>query len=93
MINEIIKVANKLECKGGMLAWYVFGSYLHSPKKAKDLDILIIYENIDSAKEARISLSDISIRYPIDLIFMTREEESQFDFIKAQNAKKIYPVF
>ncbi len=89
MINEIIKLANKLECKGEILEWYVFGSFLHSPKKAKDLDILVIYENISSAKEARKSLGDILLRHPIDLIFMTREEEKQFDFIRTQYAKKI----
>ena len=91
MINQVIQIANKFESRGEVLFWYLFGSYLRSPHTAKDLDILIIYEDIKSPKEVRLLLNSSSIKHPIDLIFMTKEEEEGFNFIEMQSAEQVYP--
>ena len=90
-LPSIIDVAGKINDEGILLNWYLFGSFLRDPNKARDIDILIIYKNESHPRIVREALSDIGLQFPLDLIFMTEEEESQFDFIRSQRAEIIYP--
>ena len=92
VINSLIKVARNLDEEGHVLSWYIFGSYLRIEKHAKDLDILILYEHVQSPSIVRENLNNISLYHPLDLIFMTNDEEQGFDFINQQQAKKLYPI-
>lgn len=92
VINSLIKVARHLDEEGHILSWYIFGSYLHTKKHSKDLDILILYRHVQSPSIVRKKLNNISLRYPLDLIFMTDDEERGFEFISQQQAKKLYPI-
>lgn len=92
IINSLIKVARHLDEEGHILSWYIFGSYLRIEKHAKDLDVLILYRHVQSPSIVRESLNNISLCYPLDLIFMTDDEERGFDFINQQQAKKLYPI-
>jgi len=90
IIHSLIKVARQLDEEGHVLSWFIFGSYLHLEKQAKDLDVLILYRLEQSPAIVRTSLNKISIHHPLDLIFMTDDEEREFDFINQQEAKKLY---
>ena len=91
VVDSILEIAAQLDRQGNALNWYVFGSYLTCTTTAKDIDILILYDGIDSAKIAREYLEELAIIYPIDILLMTKGEELQFNFIESQGAKKIYP--
>lgn len=70
---------------------YIFGSYLNSENWA-DLDILIIYKNYDDVAIIKEILFYSLLDIPLDLNFMTKEEEKYFNFINKTNAKQIFPI-
>lgn len=75
-----------------MVECYLFGSILKTPRLANDIDILIIYQNINYVKDIKKSFSSFSSMYPLHLIFLTYAEEKEFNFIKQQNAKIMFSL-
>lgn len=69
---------------------YLFGSYLKSNKWA-DLDFLVIYRTYEDVKKLKEVFSRHLPHTPLDLNFMTREEEKYFDFTNQSNAQQIFP--
>lgn len=69
---------------------YLFGSYLYSENWA-DLDVLIIYKNYEDIPMIKEVFSRNLSNTPLDLNFMTEEEESFYNFINQTNAQKIFP--
>lgn len=68
---------------------YLFGSYLYSYNWA-DLDILILYKKYEDVLKIKKVFSTHLPHIPLDLNFMTQEEEKYFNFISKVNAKVIY---
>lgn len=66
---------------------YLFGSILNEKDIFKDIDILIIYDDPSQPPLIRKILSEIEL--PIHLLFLTREEENEFNFIHETEAKKV----
>lgn len=92
VISSIRDVAISLEFRGYSFRWYIFGSYMIAKELAMDVDLLVIYKTIDSAKVVRSSLREISLHVPLDLLLMTEDEEEESHFIAKQSANKIYPA-
>lgn len=69
---------------------YLFGSYLYNENWA-DLDVLIIYKNYEDIPLIKEVFSRNLSNTPLDLNFMTEEEESFYNFINQSNAQKIFP--
>jgi len=69
---------------------YLFGSYLYSENWA-DLDVLIIYKDYEDISMIKEVFSKNLSNTPLDLNFMTEEEESSYNFINQTNAQKIFP--
>lgn len=69
---------------------YIFGSYLYS-KKWADVDFLIIYRDIKDIHKIKSLYFNLLKDYPIDLTFMSMEEENFYNFIKQTDAKIIFP--
>lgn len=84
LINEIHIL--KLDC-----TIYLFGSYLYSENWA-DLDVLIIYKNYEDVSNIKETFSRSLLNTPLDLNFMTKEEEKYFNFINQTNAQQIFPT-
>ncbi len=70
---------------------YLFGSYLYSYIWA-DLDILILYKSYEDVLKIKQVFSRHLPHIPLDLNFMTQEEEKYFNFISKVNAKEIYSL-
>ncbi|MER8116485.1 nucleotidyltransferase domain-containing protein [Streptomyces sp. NPDC094031] len=71
----------------GMEIW-VFGSMLRS-EQPRDLDVLIIYgcrEDVTSIR--KMGYWELSLP-PVEIIAMTRDEESHYDFINITNARRL----
>ncbi|MFC8535271.1 nucleotidyltransferase family protein [Streptomyces sp. NPDC057249] len=71
----------------GMEIW-VFGSMLRS-EQPRDLDVLIIYAcrgDVDSIRN--MGYWELSLP-PVEIIAMTRDEESHYDFIRMTNARRL----
>lgn len=70
---------------------YLFGSYLYSENWA-DIDVLIIYKNYQDISMVKEVFSKTLFNTPLDLNFMTKEEEKIYNFINRTNAQKIFPL-
>lgn len=69
---------------------YLFGSYLNSEKWA-DLDVLVVYKIYEDVNKVKEVFSRHLQHTPLDLNFMTQEEEKYFNFINQSNAQQIFP--
>lgn len=69
---------------------YIFGSYLYS-KTWADVDFIIIYRDIKDIHKIKTIYFNLLKDYPIDLTFMSMEEEKFYNFIQQTNAKIIFP--
>jgi len=68
---------------------YLFGSLLTKVKPSCDIDLLIIYKENHQPKTIRKILHEVMYELPLDLIFLTNEEEKELDFIRIVKARKI----
>lgn len=88
IVAEIVETIEGLVTRCGLRA-YLFGSALHPDSVWSDVDILIVCEVDKDGQLARDTLSDLCMRYPIDLVIMTSQEEAEFDFIRSENCQRI----
>lgn len=66
---------------------YFFGSVIDENKVLKsDIDILILYKKKNEPKIIREKLNQILILFPIHIIFLTYEEESELNFLRSVEA-------
>jgi hypothetical protein len=72
--------------------WYMFGSFLHSPCTASDIDILVNCESHETAILVRQEMATLCITTPIHLLLLTSEEESEIGFIRAECCRQFYPA-
>lgn len=81
------------ECAAGFpdMEIWAFGSMLRSGQP-RDLDVLIIYSRReDVAGIRKMGFWELSLP-PVEIIAMTRDEESHYDFIKITNARRLVPA-
>jgi predicted nucleotidyltransferase len=91
IIAEIVETIEVLTTRGRLWA-YLFGSALHSDSGWSDIDILIVCEVGEDGQSARNALSDLCLLYPIDLVIMTFQEETEFDFVRSRSVSGLPPV-
>lgn len=85
--TEILRVSKLVQDA----EWYLFGSLLHTPHQAIDIDILIIYRSDDTAEMIRGELGEVTLRFPVHLLFLSEHEEDELDFIDSQRCVPIHP--
>ncbi|WP_028300050.1 nucleotidyltransferase domain-containing protein [Oceanospirillum beijerinckii] len=78
-----------LDRKGVNADFYIFGSILTKGALYSDVDILVIYHKDDDVQIIRYILNDLFYKIPVDLCFMTRQEERELKFIMRTNAINI----
>lgn len=91
MLDILLTTVKDFHQKNIDCSIYLFGSYLKSDIWS-DLDILVIYKNYnDIPKIKSIILKNIE-NTPLDLNFMSEDEEKYFNFINKTNAKQLFPI-
>lgn len=90
-MKVITDLVNELQILKFDCTVYIFGSYLYTECWA-DLDVLIVYKNYDDVAKIKEAFSKKILNTPLDLNFMTEEEEKYFNFISRTNAQKIFPT-
>ena len=68
------------------VALYIFGSYLHDPASACDLDVLVLYDEVDVPGQIREALSAADVPFPLHQMFLTFDEERHYQFVDWQYA-------
>jgi hypothetical protein len=61
--------------------WYLFGSSVHNPEHARDIDLLIVHDDTIDATGLRGALADLCRSLPIHLTILTQSEEKELDFV------------
>ena len=72
---------------------YLFGSILKSKKNFYDIDILILYECKEELHQKKSDLEKLSIYYPLDIYYLTFEEEKELNFIDSVMAIPIKSIY
>lgn len=83
--GESLVETSSLDC-------YLFGSILTNPTQANDVDILIVYDNRKNVENVKQQLKSLFVNMPLHLIFFTRLEEQELDFVKQQKAEKVFSL-
>ncbi|WPY97622.1 nucleotidyltransferase domain-containing protein [Christiangramia sp. OXR-203] len=92
-INKELEILyEELEKKLKNVHVYLFGSILNNPKKANDLDILILYNDIDQVKFIKEKCDIINLIYPIHILYLTFQEEKELQFTSEQNTKLVFKI-
>lgn len=61
--------------------WYIFGSFIRNPRRAADVDILILCKSQADVRRVRDEALDICSEWPLHLLLMTEAEEQETNFI------------
>jgi len=85
ILNEYIQTNQLNEFKSRL---YLFGSIMQSNKNISDIDLLITYKGAEELQELKEMINVLEHRLPLDVIYMTIEEENEFNFIIEQCAVK-----
>lgn len=89
MEMNILNKISELSERNPSIKIYLFGSSLQIGLFQSDIDLLIVYNRPEEPMILRMKLKKIINKLPIDLIFLTQEEERELDFINKVNAKEI----
>lgn len=71
------------------LRWLLFGSILTSKRPVGDVDLLVIYVSDDEPTKVRRDLAPVTAQVPLQLLFMTAEEEIETRFIRNTGAVEL----
>ena len=71
--------------------WYLFGSVLTDCSSAIDVDVLVIYAREEDPTIIRQHLSQFHPMLPVHLLFLSRDEEDELDFIAKQGCLRVFP--
>ena len=88
---ELQNLGKQIENYSSEIECYLFGSILNS-KFFNDIDILIIYKNRNQITHLKKLLAELSKTYPLHILYLTKDEENQFNFIKEQGAREIFKI-
>lgn len=65
---------------------YLFGSILSSKDQVSDIDILLIYRELDPLINVRAGLSRLGLQLPLHVLAMSAAEEDFFSFVSERGA-------
>lgn len=89
-IGEIASTLRYPEKHPHPYAIYLFGSAASGVSRCSDIDLLCIYESTSTPDHIRGRLAPISLTIPLDLLFMTKDEATETDFVKSENALLLF---
>ena len=69
---------------------YAFGSILWKSINISDVDILIVYKSGIHLPEVKKAIESVGGMIPLDVLYMTTEEEMEFDFVAGQGATDVF---
>jgi predicted nucleotidyltransferase len=96
---ELKEIASKLQHEARTLSrqapgaeWYLFGSIIRHEPLPSDVDLLIVYKNDSDARVLRRGLEHLSRFFPLHLLLLRKDEESELNFVNEQKASCIFPL-
>jgi predicted nucleotidyltransferase len=73
--------------------WYLFGSSVTGCKNFRDIDLLIVYPDGETARAISLMnlLEEVPAAWNLDLVVLSQAEESEVDFIAYQHGVLVWP--
>jgi len=85
LLRELAGVRSQaLDCD-----FYIFGSILTKCNCISDVDILVVYRDLEKLALVKKAFSLIKAHFPLEIVFMTTNEEQEFRFIETQGAQPL----
>jgi len=72
--------------------WYLFGSILHEPNAASDIDVLVRCDSHGTAKVVRREATSLCEMTPVHLLLLTEEEEAEIQFVDSEGCRQFHPA-
>ncbi len=91
IVDCILFNAKHISRSGSTATWYLFGSIIGSTYAAKDVDLLVVCENHDTATIVREIMRRPCLCIPLHIVLLTTEEETELGFIESEDCVEIYP--
>lgn len=85
----LLPALSSLDAEISRVKLYIFGSILQPDSIVNDIDILVVYEFSSELDRIRYALDIVSHRFPMHITYMSTAEETQFDFVRQQHAKRV----
>lgn len=85
-IIEVLKILKSYSYSDDI---YLFGSVLKNKNVINDIDLLILYESEDELLEKKSNLNELSVYYPLDIYYMSLDEELELNFINKVTALQL----
>lgn len=89
--SEILATLASLRSLFPTTRWFGFGSFFHGVGPYGDIDLLALCSEHREAQSVRGALQDLSMSWPIHLIVMMEQEETQTDFVRRQKCRLLLP--
>lgn len=86
--SELYIIKNKLEEININVHFYIFGSLLRT-QNPNDIDLLVLYKIHKDISIIKKYLYRLANNYPLHCLFLTFDEEIEFNFIKEQDVLEI----
>lgn len=91
IVDCILFYAEHISRSGSAATWYLFGSIIRSTYSARDVDLLVVCDNHDTATMVRGILRRPCLCIPLHIVLLTTEEETELGFIESEDCVEIYP--
>jgi hypothetical protein len=89
VVVDIVYEARRLAPLAHKATWYGFGSYFQG-KSFSDIDVLIVCLTTEDAIVMRAATVELCMRWPIHLMIMTEDEQSETDFVGSERCVELY---
>jgi hypothetical protein len=83
--------ATRIEQIAPGTVWHLFGSMLHSPDSAFDIDVAVLCPSSEVAGIVRREAGALCQRLPIHLFLWTKEEEAELSFVTNDGCWQFFP--
>lgn len=71
--------------------WHLFGSMLHDPESAIDIDVAVLCPSNEVTGVVRREVAALCQRLPVHLFLWTREEEAELGFVSGEGCWQFFP--
>ena len=71
---------------------FVYGSTRCREAPHSDIDLLVVYQTGRTVDGIRLTLEDVDLERPLDVMYISSCEERELDFIRRQECVKIFPT-
>ncbi len=90
VVSDVLQEAKRLACDFPGGTWYGFGSFFKGQIPFGDIDILVVCATAAHAMFIRSNTEDLCARWPLHLLVMTENEQTETGFVGFEGCTLLY---